>query len=551
MLRRLVAGATISLGLAHLAAYLGSGWVARVLLVHRTLDGERQTEAQWVGLLHAIILRSAVVSLLVTVVVVALLAVPRTRDELRGFFTAREGPRNLAVFRIVLFGTLLLVFDADQIVFFAGLPPVLVQGLPDPLPLWRLIVPSAGLTAILLPAFLGCCVLACVGLFTRAASLGACLLGFYLLGLPQVYGKVDHYHHLLWFSLILACSPAGDALSLDALLRAHRKPAGPAESMAYALPLRIIWLLFGVMYFWPGFWKLVQHGPAWVLAENFRAHLYLKWFEDQTFVPLFRVDHYPWLCTLGAAGAVFFELSFIFLVLFRRTRPLAVAMGLAFHNATFLLMNIAFLSLQLCYAAFIDWDALGRRVLASDGALGRGAAALLARLRSATERRSGAVEAALDERRVIRPVAVAGAVLLSVNLGYGAMHQTDAWPFACYPTFSTIIKAQHRSLVVTITDPVTGVRSARTSNLLEAFRSERYAAVVRGILQERHEPRRQRKLEALAGIVRTLEPTIKPGDVITIGETVFSTDPEAARAPQKHERLYAFQVRDEGVAWMP
>ena len=542
----------ILLGLAHLAAYLLSGWLARTLLVHRTLAGEPQAEAQWVGLLHAIILRSSVVSLLVLGAVAVLLGVRRTREELYGFFTAREGPQNLAVFRVVLFATLLLVFDGEQTVFFARLPPVLVQGLPDPLPLWRLIVPSPALTAMLLPVFLGCCFLACIGLFTRATSLVVCVLGFYLLGLPQVYGKVDHYHHLLWFSLILACSPAGDALSVDALLRSPTPRPAPATSVAYALPLRIIWLLFGVMYFWPGFWKLVQHGPAWVLAENFRAHLYLKWFEDPSFVPLFRVDRYPWLCALGASCAIVFELSFVFLILFRRTRPLAVMMGLVFHNATFLLMNIAFLSLQLCYAAFIDWDRLGRRVLAPDSALGRGAAAVLAGLRAATRRAVGSREGAgLDERRAVRHVAIAGAVLVSVNLGYGAMHQTDAWPFACYPTFSTIIKPQHRSLVVTIVDPVSGVRSARTENLIEAFRSERYAAVVRGILVERSEPRRQRKLEALAGIVRALEPTIKPGDIITIGEAVFSTDPEIARAPQSHERLYAFQVRDEGVAWMP
>jgi hypothetical protein len=549
MLRRLFAATTIILGATHLAAYAASGWVARTLLVHRTLDGEPQTEARWIALLHAITLRSGVVVLGVLAVAAALLAARRTREEIFGYFSARRGPVNLAVFRVFLFGSLFLVFDGEQTAFFAGLPSALVLGLPDPLPLWRLILPSPALTAILVPVFRACCLLACAGLFTRAASIGVCVLGFYLLGLPQVYGKVDHYHHLLWFAVVLACSPAGDALGVDALLRPRREPS--SVSVAYALPLRIIWLLFGVMYFWPGFWKLVQHGPAWVLAANFRSHLYLKWFEDQTFVPLFRIDHYPWLCVLGSVYAIVFELSFAFLILFRRTRPLAVVMGLAFHNATYLLMNISFLSLQLCYAALIDWEGvagwLKKRAPALVGALERRAAAAVARAREVLGTRAPAL---LDERRVARRLAVAGAVLLGVNLVYGAMHQTDAWPFACYPTFSTIIKPQHRSLVVTIVDAVTGERSARTATLLEAFRSERYAAVVRGILHERSEARRQRKLEALAGIVRSLEPTVKPGDVITIGEAVFSTNPEVARAPQRQERLYAFQVRDEGVTWM-
>ena len=560
MLRRLLAAATVLLCFIHLVAYRASGWMARTLLVHRTLDRELQPEARWIALLHAILLRSGCVSLLVLGAVVVLLGIPRTRDEILGFFTAKAGPLDVAMFRVVFFAAFLLVFDGEQTAFFAGLPQVLVQGLSDPLQLWRFIVPSPTLTTILIPVFRGCCLLACVGLFTRPAALGVCVLGFYLLGLPQVYGKVDHDHHLLWFSLILALSPAGDALSVDALLSSPTKRPPSEERVAYALPLRIIWLLFGVMYFWPGFWKLVQHGPAWVLPANFRAHLYIKWFEDQTFTPLFRIDHHPWLCLLGASFAIVFELSFVFLILFRRTRPLAVVLGLVFHNATFLFMNISFLSLQLCYAAFIDWsrlrDWLAPRVFEPGSTLQRGGAALLERTRAALHKAAGPrliawASADLDEASVVRRLAIAGAVLVSVNLGYGAMHQTDAWPFACYPTFSTVIKPQYRSLFVTILDPASGTRSARMSSLLDAFRSERYAGVVLGILSERDELRRQRKLEALASLVRALEPSVKPGDIITIGEALFSTDPDAPRTPQKEERLYGFQVREEGVAWMP
>ena len=53
-----------------------------------------------------------------------------------------------------------------------------------------------------------------------------------------------------------------------------------------------------------------------------------------------------------------FELSFVFLVPFRRTRPFAAVAGLAFHNLTYLLMNIAFVSLQILYLVFVDWDAV-------------------------------------------------------------------------------------------------------------------------------------------------------------------------------------------------
>ena len=42
------------------------------------------------------------------------------------------------------------------------------------------------------------------------------MLGWYVLGLPQTFGKVDHDHHLLWCLFVLACSPCGDALAIDA-----------------------------------------------------------------------------------------------------------------------------------------------------------------------------------------------------------------------------------------------------------------------------------------------------------------------------------------------
>ena len=48
-----------------------------------------------------------------------------------------------------------------------------------------------------------------VGLFTRTSALFTTVLSFYVLGIPQFYGKVNHYHHLLWFAGILRQADAG------------------------------------------------------------------------------------------------------------------------------------------------------------------------------------------------------------------------------------------------------------------------------------------------------------------------------------------------------
>src|SRR6185503_19451812 len=107
--------------------------------------------------------------------------------------------------------------------------------------------------------FIVACVGAILGLFTRTSAIVAVVTGLYVLGIPQFYGKIDHYHHLLWFGAILAASRCGDALSIDAI-RAGWKRADrgdiepPAAARAYHLPIALILVLLGLVYFFPGFW---------------------------------------------------------------------------------------------------------------------------------------------------------------------------------------------------------------------------------------------------------------------------------------------------------
>src|SRR5262249_21295415 len=102
------------------------------------------------------------------------------------------------------------------------------------------------------------CITGMLGLFSRTSALFAAVLSFYVYGVPSFFGKVNHDHHLLWFAALLAASRCGDVLSGDALFYAWKRadrgitePPGP--SRAYALPLRFVWLLLGLIYFFPGF----------------------------------------------------------------------------------------------------------------------------------------------------------------------------------------------------------------------------------------------------------------------------------------------------------
>lgn len=297
----------------------------------------------------------------------------QVKDKVNKFFTESAHPLNLAVFRIVIFATLIYFVgfykfaNISTIVWYSQIPKQL-QFLPGNLGWLFEYLPlnpeTARITGIL---FLIFCFTGAIGLFSRTSALLVTVLGFYVLGIPQLWGKVNHYNHLLWFPAILAVSRCGDFFSVDAAIAAWKRSdkgivEPPGLSRIYALPLRFVWLLIGVNYFFPGFWKIWRAGYVWFWSDNLAFHMYRKWFELDGWSPLFRLDRYPLLYRTSALWTVVWELAFIFLLFLPRWRPFAVLMGLVFHNMTQLFMRISFWTLQICYVAFFDWYEIFHRL---------------------------------------------------------------------------------------------------------------------------------------------------------------------------------------------
>ncbi|HMO57995.1 MAG TPA: DCC1-like thiol-disulfide oxidoreductase family protein [Roseiflexaceae bacterium] len=293
---------------------------------------------------------------------------------IHAFFAATTSPFNLAIVRIVFFATLLIWFDSTQVRFFSRLPaellvgPVGLRWLPDVLP----IITNEPLAQIASSLLLVCCFMAMIGLLTRFSAAATVVLALYVLLIPQFYGKVNHYHHLIWFGAILAASRCGDVLSIDAIRQAWQRAdrgllAPPPVSQQYALPLRFIWLLIGLIYFFPGFWKFWTSGIDWIVSHNLQYHMYAKWLEIGGWTPeFFRIDQYPLLYQSAAAATIGFELSFIFLLFVPQIRLVLAAGGVMFHTMLAIFMRITlFWTLQTIYVSFVDWkrlcERLGRR----------------------------------------------------------------------------------------------------------------------------------------------------------------------------------------------
>jgi hypothetical protein len=360
----------------------------------------------------------------------------------------RDAALNLAVFRIAVGFLLLTVREIGTAASWANLPAALAttpRGWG-----WALaIVPVSpaiargAQVALVVGALFGA-----LGCFARVAFGCATVAALYLLALPLRSGMPYHYQHLVWFTALLAASPCADALSLDAWWRRrargrgeNRRNAGgapalpPGRAPAYGVPIRIAWLLLGMVFFFPGFWKLRSAGLGWITGDTLRDQMYWKWAVIPGLTPPLRIDRFPRLLHAAAAGVVLLELGFVFAVWRRWSRIVAVGAALLFHALARAFMGIDFSGLWLAYVVFVDWDALFRRATA-DGA----------------EPAAGAPEAVVRLSRVA-PALTVGLVLLAGAAEAGARGATTGWPFACYPTFAEATGTEMPALVLVLVGP--------------------------------------------------------------------------------------------------
>lgn len=270
---------------------------------------------------------------------------------------------------------------------------------------------------------IGAALLAALGWRPRLTLRLAALTGTLLFALPHFSGAPRHSMHVVWLALLLAFSP------MHLRLRIGSVELEPRAAFDLRLALAASWLLLGAVYFFPGLWKLIESGPAWVFSDNLRNQMYWKWYQASA-LPAWRLDQHPVALQLGALGVVLFELGFPFMLWRRNTRLLAAAAGLLFHWAAAAFMYLPFTALLACYAVLIDWEWLlawlrdeqlpAERWLPAAGAFA-------ARRR---QRAAGSPAGAPS-----RGLAAVSALLVAGAFAAGTLGVMRAYPFACYPTF--------------------------------------------------------------------------------------------------------------------
>ena len=202
------------------------------------------------------------------------------------------------------------------------------------------------------------------------------LLGFYLLSLANNFGAIFHRDTLP--TLVCAafmCSRCGDAWSVDVWLRRRRPRAGTVvPSGEYTWPVRLVWVMFAVVFFSAGFAKLRNSGLTWVFSDNLARRLVLGAciFPGSPVRPDWSLElaMRGRLCQLFAGLTVLLEVGFPLCLIWWRLRWLFIPGSLVMQIAIIYLMGPNFMPFMLCNLFWVPWDRVLPKAVAAARRLG-------------------------------------------------------------------------------------------------------------------------------------------------------------------------------------
>ena len=292
------------------------------------------------------------------------------------FWFNPASPDNLGLCRVILFGTMFV---------FYLLTPLLVPswGWHEDfsawgqvsnvfwMPIWlfeRFHIPqfSTVVLAVLQAIWRLALALSCIGLFTRCSTAISFILGLYLFGLPNNFGRTHHLDTILVFAfLVMALSRCGDAWSVDHLIRTARHGTDSLVqrrtlSGEYTWPVRTIWLVMSLIFFAAGFSKIRHSGLAWITSDTMAIFLIQNNYHNTDAEPLtswgLNLAQSTWLPHLLAAAAVTLEVGYPIALFSRKARWFIVPGGVLMQFGIAVLLGPNFYQLMLCHLLWVPWD---------------------------------------------------------------------------------------------------------------------------------------------------------------------------------------------------
>ena len=277
-----------------------------------------------------------------------------------------RSPFALGVVRAIVHGTFLISTLFTSFSALGALPPTILRptGVMKLLP-WgfydRLQTPSGIL--ILQIVMLLSLTLSTIGLGTVITTKTSLVLVIFYQGLLRSFGHFNHDEMIVvYFMVVLAFTPCGDAFSIDSRLR---KTTKDRPLFAYAYPILLMQSLLAWVYFSSALIKLRVAGMRYLSPDNLPALAIfhsLDNLHDTSFRIAFWLPQVKQYLPIAVGFVLIWELLFPLAIFWRRVRWWILGIGVVFHLSTLFVMNIFFPHQLAMYLIFIDWEPRIRRI---------------------------------------------------------------------------------------------------------------------------------------------------------------------------------------------
>ena len=206
-------------------------------------------------------------------------------------------------------------------------------------------------------------ILSTMGFGTVISTKTSLVLVVFYQGLLRSFGHFNHDEMIaVYFMVVLAFTPCGDAFSLDSWMR---KTLRERPVFAYAYPILLMQLLLAWVYFSSALIKLRVAGWKYLSADNLPALAIfhsLDNLHDTSFKIAFWLPQIKQYLPFAVAFVLIWELLFPLAIFWQRVRWWILGIGVVFHFTTLFVMNIFFPHQLAMYLVFVDWGPWMQRI---------------------------------------------------------------------------------------------------------------------------------------------------------------------------------------------
>ena len=199
-----------------------------------------------------------------------------------------------------------------------------------------------------------------VGFFTRTSTLTFALLNWIFVAHTYSYAEEHHPESILCiFLVLLAFSPSGDRLSVDAMLRSwkHRAKSTRASEMVDTAvwPLKLVQVLLSLGYLSTGLAKILYGGLDWMNGYTLQQHMLNSAAVWEMPLGIWVAQQHL-ICVVLSIGTIIFEIFFFLTLIVPWTVPYFLIGGILFHSGIYVTMAAPFFQHIILYAVFIDFE---------------------------------------------------------------------------------------------------------------------------------------------------------------------------------------------------